>query len=257
MNPLLLIKSRKPSVLIQMVMDKFFNSRMSKFQSLEHFFKGKIGVEIGGPSLFFMNKGYMPLYSLAEGIDGCNFSSHTTWEGDIKEGKTYSYAPQKFGHQYICDGVDVPIIPKNKYDFVLSCNNLEHIANPLKAVENWVKLLKSEGVIVLVLPRKESNFDNKRSIISFQHLLDDYNNNIDEHDLTHLNEILEMHDLKYDPLAGNFEDFRQRSMDNFNNRCLHHHVYDLDLLKKICTHFGLTTLVKASRTADHIIVAKK
>ena len=122
----------------------------------------------------------MPLYKLSKKIDGCNFSSQTTWEGQIKEGETYQYIPGKFGHQYICEGADVEVIPKNNYDFVLSCNNLEHIANPLKAVENWLGLLRSKGTIVLVLPRKQSNFDHKRPVTLFEHLLKDYKNKVGE-----------------------------------------------------------------------------
>lgn len=165
---------------------------------------------------------------------------------------------KKKGYQYICDGVDVPIIPKDKYDFVLSCNNLEHIANPLKAVSNWLQLLKPEGgLIVLVLPRKESNFDHKRPVTTFQHLLNDYQNNVGEDDLFVLDEVFQLHDLSLDPLAGGLENYKKRSLDNFNNRCLHHHVYDLALLKEICAFFQLEVLLTETRVKDHIIIAKQ
>jgi hypothetical protein len=41
-----------------------------------------------------------------------------------------------------------------------------------------------------------------------------------------------------DPPAGNFEAFTKRSLDNFNNRCLHHYVYDDKLLMDICNYFN-------------------
>ena len=31
--------------------------------------------------------------------------------------------------------------------------------------------------------------------------------------------------------AGNFTQFKQRSLDNYNNRCLHHYVYSENLLR--------------------------
>ena len=257
MNPLLYLKSRKPSIVAGMVIDKLFHSKLNGFDKLTHLFKDKYGIEIGGPSRFFTSGGFMPVYELSKKVDGCNFSSQTTWEGHINEGETYQYTPGKYGHQYICEGADVALIPKNNYDFVLSCNNLEHIANPLKAVSNWLGLLKSQGTIVLVLPRKQSNFDHNRPVTKFEHLLTDYNNNIGEDDLTHVEEILQQHDLKLDPLAGDFENFKKRSYDNYQNRCLHHHVYDLQLLEQICAFFKLTVVAKTSLTADHVIVATK
>jgi len=258
MNPLIaLVRSRNLSTVIQIVFDKIFRPRVSGFNSIKNLFINKKGVEIGGPSRIFSDKGIMPVYSLAENVDGCNFNTCTTWEGKIEEGKNYRFVEGKCGYQFICEGVDVPVIPKNSYDFVLSSNSLEHISNPLKAVNNWLQLLKPDGVIVLILPRKESNFDHKRPVTSFQHLMDDYNNNVGEDDTTHVEEILQLHDLSLDPLAGGYENFKKRSLDNINNRCLHHHVFDLKLLEEICGHFNLSVLVKTRRTIDYTIVAKK
>ena len=257
MNPLLKLKSRKPEILVRICLDKIFRPKIQNFKEIKKLFIHKEGIEIGGPSKFFKKWGFMPLYKLATKIDGCNFSSQTSWAKNIHEGETYQYTAGKYGHQFICEGAEVAVIPKNNYDFVLSCNNLEHIANPLKAVGNWLGLLKNEGTIVLVLPRKQSNFDHKRPVTSFEHLLTDYNNQIGEDDLTHVDEILRQHDLKLDPLAGDFENFKERSYDNYQNRCLHHHVYDLQLLEQICTFLKLTVVAKTSLTADHVIVAIK
>ena len=257
MNLIDKFKNRKPSVVAGIIIDKLFHSKLKNFDRISHLFKDKDGIEIGGPSRFFTSVGFMPLYKLSKKIDGCNFSSQTTWEGQIKEGETYQYIPGKFGHQYICEGADVEVIPKNNYDFVLSCNNLEHIANPLKAVENWLGLLKNKGTIVLVLPRKQSNFDHKRPTALFEHLLTDYKNKVSEDDLTHIDEVLQLHDLALDPPAGTFENFKERTLNNYQNRCLHHHVYDLNLLVQICGHFNLSVVAKKSLTTDHIIVATK
>ena len=103
--------------------------------------------------------------------------------------------------------------------------------------EEWKKVAKD--TIILILPRKESNFDHNRSITEFEHLLDDFTNDVDESDLTHLDEILSLHDLSLDPQAGSFEEFKQRSLENFSNRCLHHHVFDGDLVHQICSHLNM------------------
>lgn len=257
MSPILYFKSRKPNIIAKMIIDNVFRKRLSNFENICNLFEDKDGIEIGGPSRFFSKIGFMPIYSLAFKIDGCNFSSQTTWEGNITEGETYHYTENKYGHQFICEGAEVSIISRRDYDFVLSCNNLEHIANPLKAIKNWLNLVKDNGTIVLVLPRKQSNFDHKRPVTEFAHILDDYNKNVGEDDLTHLEEILELHDLKYDSLAGTFENFKKRSINNYQNRCLHHHVYNMDLLLEMCCFLKLVPVVKVTLTSDYVIVANK
>ena len=249
--------TQKPLIYLQLVLQNKVFNKLNEFASLKEYFHNKKGIEIGGPSNMFKSSGLMPIYDIATTVDGCNFSETTTWEGTIKQGNNYHYQSDKTGYQFICDGVDVPIIPKKQYDFALSCNNLEHIANPLKAVKNWLELLKDEGTIVLVLPRKESNFDHKRPITTMQHLIQDFENNVGEDDLTCLEEVLKLHDLNFDPLAGSFENFKTRGLDNFNNRCLHHHVYDKDLLEKICQYFDLKILLSKQKIDNHIIIAKK
>jgi len=257
MNKLkLILASRKPTILIGIFLEKYLLKRNELKQAFEKHFQDKKGIEIGGPSNMFKPTGQLPIYPLAAQVDGCNFSDDTAWEGKIKEGNTYNYGGASKGYQFICDGVDVPTIPKNSYDFVLSCNNLEHIANPLKAVENWLKLLKPNGAMVLVLPRRESNFDHKRPITTIEHLIQDYETNIGEDDLTHVEEVFKLHDLRLDPLAGNFENFQKRCLDNFNNRCLHHHVFDLALLKQICNFFKLEIMLTKQKVDNYIIIAK-
>ncbi len=251
-----IIKSKRPSVVFAFAIEKFFSPKVTGIESIKHLFLNKQGIEIGGPSDLFKANGQMPLYPFAAQVDGCNFSSQTAWEGNITEGKTYAYDEAKKGHQFICDGVDVPIIPKGSYDFVLSCNNLEHIANPLKAIANWLLLLKpTGGALVLVLPRKESNFDHKRPTTTFKHLLEDYQNNTGEDDLTVLEEVLKLHDLRLDPRAGTKQQFKERSENNFNNRCLHHHIFDVALLVEICQYFKLKIVLQQSKVGNHIVVA--
>ena len=57
--------------------------------------------------------------------------------------------------------------------------------------------------------------------------------------MTHLEEILELHDLSLDKRAGTFEQFKNRSFKNSENRCLHHHVFDPKLIEKISSYMGL------------------
>lgn len=240
---------------LKVVRNKLFRERAENYKRYRYYLKGKSGIEIGGPSPFFNNQ--LPIYSVINSCDGVNFNSSTVWEGEIKEGENYSYLNFKLGYQFICDAVELKQIPDNKYEFVLSCNNLEHIANPLKAVKEWLRVLKKDGLLLLVLPFKESNFDHKREYTNFNHLLEDFNNNIKEDDLTHLDEILKLHDLSLDKEAGTFEEFKARSFKNFENRCLHHHVFSDSLLKEIYKHFNLEVLMCQHTSRDIVILGRK
>lgn len=218
-------------------------------------FIGKSGIEIGGPSNFFSES--VNIYSIIKSLDGVNFSSNTVCEIDIIEGQNYKWRKHRTGFQYICDMVNLDKIESSKYDFVLSYNKLEHIANPFKAINEMLRIIKPDGLIFLVLPAKEHNFDHNRQVTGFDHLLTDYTNNVSEDDLTHLDEILKLHDLSLDPPAGNFENFKNRSLNNFQNRCLHHHVFDMQLLKNIFSYFNLKILISDKTKTDFIIVGKK
>jgi SAM-dependent methyltransferase len=230
--------------------------KIKKFGSIKKFFDNKIGLEIGGPSSAFMDNGYMPIYKIMKSLDGANFSSSTVWTGKIKNDKGFIVNGKNTGRMYIADATDLNQIENGIYDFILSCNNIEHIANPMKAINQWISKLKQNGVLVIIAPRKETNFDHKRETVEFSHLLEDYNNNVDEHDLTHLDEILKLHDLTMDPPAGTLKQFKERSMKNYENRCLHHHVFDLNVLEQMCNHFKLIPILTSTQERDYIIVAK-
>ncbi|HTG00989.1 MAG TPA: methyltransferase domain-containing protein [Nitrospirota bacterium] len=245
---------------IRMLKKKIFripqNSNLKEFDDVRQLFFDKNGIEIGGPSNFFKADGYLPIYSIAKTLDGVNYSTSTVWTGVIRQDEGFVIDGRRFGRQFIADAVDLSSI-KDKYDFLLSCNNIEHIANPMKAVEQWLSVLKDDGILLIVAPRKESNFDHYRSIVAFDHVLNDYNTNVSEDDSTHLREILLLHDLKMDPPAGTFAQFVDRSLKNHENRCFHHHVFDLAVLRAILTYFHTAILKEIQLNSDYLIIGRK
>lgn len=230
---------------------------ISNFDYLKPLFISKSGLEVGGPSRVFRDKGFIPLYKIVKELDGCNFSNTTIWEGNIVNGENYNYYKNKKGIQYISEASDLSFIPDSKYDFVISSNCLEHVANPLKAVEEWIRVIKKDGFLLLVLPKKEYCFDRNRPYTTFSHLLSDFQNNVKEDDLTHMNEIIELHDLKKDKHAGSPEQFRERSLKNIENRALHHHVFSIPVLKEIFSHFNLDVLMTHDERKLIILGKKK
>jgi SAM-dependent methyltransferase len=249
--------SDKPlNVIIWKMFSKTFKEKIPHLDSWTTLVKNKSGLEIGGPSGIFSKDNYLSLYPFIKSLDGVNFSNETIWEGELEQGNNYLYDGKR-GFQYIAEGCDLSQIEDNSYDFILSCNNLEHIANPIKTLIEWKRAIKKGGSIILILPRKESNFDHRRPVTSFDHLVNDLQKNTGEDDLSHLKEILELHDLRRDSHAGTSANFQKRSQDNFTNRSLHHHVFDTTLLEKMIVYIGMEVVILHSSPTDHFIAASK
>mgnify|MGYP001243487491 CR=1 FL=1 len=251
-----LLKKYLPTSLVHLIyLVKYRSKRLKTLKQTMNALKEKKGLEIGGPSVFF---GYVvPVYKIIKKLDGINFDKETLWN-DNPEGKdNFSYYRNQKGNQYIEEGTDLKCIKTNTYDFVLSSHSLEHIANPLKAINEWKRVIKENGHILIVLPNPLSNFDHRRPLTKFDHILEDFKNNILEDDLTHLEKILELHDIERDPDAGSFESFKKRSMNNFTNRGLHHHVFSIDLIEKILKYAKLSIIEKEVTDTDIIILAQK
>lgn len=229
------------------------------FQSCEKLLADKCGIEIGGPSRVFSAKGNFPVYPIAGSLDNCNFSATTVWEGSIQEGTTFKFDRNRpVGLQHIVEATAMERFASASYDFVLASHVLEHIANPILALSEWKRLLKDRGVLVLLLPHKDKTFDHRRPVTTLEHLIADFKAGMAEDDLTHLPEILALHDLDRDVEAGDAEQFRERCLHNYKNRCLHHHAFDARLAAEVARYVGLELIDVEEIQPFHILlVAQK
>jgi SAM-dependent methyltransferase len=213
---------------------KYFPKQLKGKSKYINALNGLSGIEIGGPSEIFSTKGLLPIYDSIHTLDGCNFSSSTVWEGAIKDGQHYQYAlRKKKGYQYIAEGSSLPMINSHTYDFVLSCHNLEHLANPLKAINEWKRITSAKGYLLIVLPHKDKTFDRHRPVTSLQHLLADFALDTPETDSTHFKEIEDLHDISLDTALQDKAQLQQRLKHNLHNRCAHHHVFNTPLVAQM------------------------
>jgi hypothetical protein len=60
-----------------------------------------------------------------------------------------------------------------------------------------------------------------------------------------------------DPPAGDLVSFTIRSLDNFNNRCLHHYVYSDELLIEICKYFNCEFIYNETQGLNRWFIMKK
>jgi len=221
-------------------------------------FHNQVGLEVGGPSALFNFKSAFPIYLHAKMIDGVNFSNHTLWEGEIQQGNLYKYYKNKQGFQFIGEAADLSAVKDASYEFVLSCHSLEHVANPIKALKDWSRVMKQHGRLVLVLPDKEFTFDHNRPITTLTHLIEDYNNHVTESDTTHFEEVIALHDFKYDAFVKSKEDLINRTHLNIENRAVHHHVFNLGLIKELLVYCGFEMVHQQTYPPFHLVsVAQK
>lgn len=88
-------------------------------------------------------------------------------------------------------------------------------------------------------------------------IVDDYNKDVGEDDLSHVNEILQYHDVRLDPSAGSFQQFKRRCQNNLITRCLHHHTFEIKLVKEILGHINLKILNIQFCLPHHIVSLSK
>lgn len=232
-----------------LLVDRLYESYLDDILQINRF-EEKNGIEIGGPTFLFQI-----IYRKCQSCDGVNFSSNTVWWKD--KTKDFRYEDKILGKIWILEATDMYQIGDEKYDFVLSSNNLEHIANPLKALKEFTRVVKIGGIVLVMAPMKERTFDHNRDYTTFEHLLADYENKIGEEDLSHLPEIIENHDYAMDVPCGGKEKFIERAMKNIDNRCLHHHVFDEKCLKKSFEYAGLKVLDFREAENNWLIIGER
>ena len=214
----------------------------------------KVGLEIGGPSGNFRDSGILPLYRYTSRVDNCVYSSETIWEGNQSEGPTFAYHPMKNnGLNFIREATDLHGLPDNSYDFILSSHSLEHTANPVGALKEWMRVANPGGSFIIILPHYRHTFDHRRKPTPVSHMVADYEQRTEETDQTHVQEVLELHDLFRDPQAGTPEQFRSRSLNNFKNRCIHHHVFDEVNSRELLQTVGLEVEITEFVRPYHIV----
>jgi SAM-dependent methyltransferase len=225
----------------------------------------KKGIEIGGPTDVFQpwhkvprfNYGLqtpLPIYDRVGSLDNCNFSSETIWS--VHQDDFHFSNRRPAGKNIIADGSAISSVDDSAYDFVLSSHNLEHFANPVKALIEWKRITRPNGSLILVLPDYRRTFDHRRAPTSVEHMMQDYAANMAEDDTTHLADVLQFHDLQMDGTlkTHTLDELRERSLNNLSNRVMHHHVFDEKNSVELLTRVGLQVLAVELALPYHIFI---
>lgn len=200
----------------------------------------KRGLEIGGPSAPFGDAGILPLYRHVGSLDNAVYSASTPFSND-PSGNSYQFHTRKaVGRNFILESSALTDLQDGAYDFVLSSHCLEHCANPIKALREWKRVVRPGGAIIIILPHYRYTFDHRRPLTTLEHMLEDWRNGVGEDDRTHIEEMSSL--LDFSRTRGTPETLLPQLADNFNSRCVHHHVFDEANSRALLEQSGLEVL---------------
>jgi hypothetical protein len=216
--------------------------------------RGKRGLEIGGPSEMFRRM--IPVYPGVASLDNCVFATDTIWEGRRDDGAAFNFYEGKVGRNFVRDAVEVNVDLGGKYEFILACHVLEHIANPIKALKNWHSVAP---VLLLILPYYRETFDHRRPVTTFDHMLRDFTSDVGEDDQTHIQEALELSDLSRVklPAGMTLEEAKLRAnpLENATIRCVHHHVFNEHNSSDLLNYCGYRVVAQQIQAASVCLLA--
>jgi len=136
------------------------------------------------------------------------------------------YGRQTYGQKVVNVGVVADAhtlagIESGSQDFAIANQVLEHMENPLLALENMLRVVRPGGVVFLSLPDKRLTFDAARPITNFEHILDDYGKGPETGREAHYREWIEL--VENIPAAES--DARLDFLMNVSNYPIHFHVW--------------------------------
>jgi SAM-dependent methyltransferase len=117
-------------------------------------------------------------------------------------------------------------------DFVIACNVLQHVANPIRCLEEMFRITRPSGHVVLAAPDKRHSFEASRSVTPFDHVLEEYLQNVTEVSDAHYVDLLVL--FCPSDVALGVSTIGQR-LGDFRRRLEHAHVWDSSAFRELVT----------------------
>jgi SAM-dependent methyltransferase len=161
------------------------------------------------------------------------------------------FAGRRCPADVIADAACLPF-RDSSLDFVACSHVLEHLANPVRAIAEWYRVVKDGGVLYMLVPDRRLTFDRRRDRTPVRHLLEDFERGTSGADATHIDEFfdrVELRELNPALGKGDVESFRETHRAAHHQAArsgqdvdIHHHVFEkrdvIDLLEALRRHPG-------------------
>jgi len=152
------------------------------------------------------------------------------------------YANERCFADYYGDATELPFYD-NSLDYVVTSHVLEHVANPVKALAEWYRVLCPGGIIYCVVPDRRSTWDRARALTPVTHMLEDFARGTTVCDGTHIDDFVDGVDwsmwspttpaaevpAKKDELKKTYHD----AVDSGNEINIHFHVFEPSTLLEL------------------------
>ena len=127
---------------------------------------------------------------------------------------------------------DMTGIRESSQDFLIACHVIEHVRNPLLAIEKAWGKLKLGGKLVLLVPHRDLTFDAARDLTTLDHLVLDYKRPLRERDFLHFVEFYEKAFVSPNPFDVATREFNNKYSD------IHYHTWNEDSFLEMVTYFS-------------------
>lgn len=156
------------------------------------------------------------------------------------------------------DGERMEKVSPESQDFVIANHFLEHCENPAGAIENFLRVLKQQGLVYLSVPDKRFSFDSERPVTCTEHLIKDYREGPGCSRREHLLEWASLVDKK---TGDEIEKHIQYLMSNDNR--IHYHVWTIKEMSEFLDYLksemkmGFEILERVSAGKENIFILRK
>jgi SAM-dependent methyltransferase len=136
-------------------------------------------------------------------------------------------------------------------DYILASHVLEHVANPIAALVEWVRVLRHGGIIYMIVPDRRVTWDRNRAVTTVDHLLADYAAGVTAADATHIDDFVNdvvwsewCPNIPADEVPGKKTEIAQimhASVAAGHEINIHFHTFDPDNFRALLERLGTRT----------------
>ncbi len=126
-------------------------------------------------------------------------------------------------------------IRNSSQDFIIASHVIEHVRNPIGAIQTAWDKLKPNGKLVLIIPKRERTLDRTRPATSLQHLIEDSNNPCRYRDALHAIEFY-AHTDKTMNLKDAYDAATKSITDDQHS--MHYHVWNEQEFYRVIKHIN-------------------
>lgn len=138
--------------------------------------------------------------------------------------------------QLVAPGGRYPFIDDDAFDFVASSHVLEHTSNPPRQIQEWLRIVRSGGIVYMIVPDKRFCFDRRRELTPITHFVDEFESDVTSISLDHYRDYIvntnEEDGLVRDTSDACIEKWHQQQ------RSIHAHTFTAESLRQFLDHFS-------------------